>query len=686
MSTSLLLVISLACAITWIGLAGYALSLGRQHSATRPLLWLSVISAAWTFSLVKPETLPTPLWLALSHAAEAARLLAWWVLVQATAGYRLIHGQQGLVGLRRFQWLLLACLVLILYSGASHLAGLPALRLSVTAMAFVIASLLPLVAMEQLFRNMDQEQRWAIKFFVLALVASTAMDVITHLHTLLYARVDLQLWLARAPVGLVTALLMGAGLRRLLRLPAMVSLSHQLVFYTGTLVTTSLALFLLAAGAWYIRRWGGAWSTVFLALFISAGLAVLASALLSGRFRAWLQVFLSRHFLPYRYDHRMEWLRLSETLARAAEQNSLPITVVQALANIVDSPAGLLFLVRDKQLLCQADWNLPAPQQPLPLDDTTRARMHEQQWILDRDRDDAADIPDWMSRIDRSWLAVPLLDDHGPVAVVVLAHPRARRRLNWEDYDLLRVAARQAGAVMALQLAGDALGQARQFAALHQSTAFLAHDIKTMIAQLSLLARNAERHRDNPAFVDDMIETVQHSVEKMEDILAQLRQPSGGVCATECSAIALLPLLQDTVRRLSRFQPSPTLETDDDPGCVQARHEDLVTVLNHLVRNAQQACDDSGSVHIRAFRDNGDIVIEVQDSGRGMSPAFIRDNLFTPFHSTRGVSGMGIGVFQSRSLIEAMGGSLSVDSREGVGSCFTIRLPAAEPANRDEPL
>lgn len=671
------------CSAAWLALGAYALYLRQHHFVTRSVVWLAAANAIWTLSLVKPQTLDINVWLALSQSAEALRTLAWWTLVQSIAGFRLLNKDVGVRGLRAVRLVLFATLAVILYAGWSPWLDLPTPALTITSSALIVAALIPLVAMEQLYRNMDVEQRWAVKFILLAVVVSTGVDLVTHLHTLLYHRIDPELWLARGPVSFVTAALMLVGLRRVLKLPAVISLSHQLVFYTGTLLALGVALLLVAGGSWYIRQWGGEWSHVIQAVFLAAMLATLAVVLLSGRFRARLQVFLSRHFLPYRYDHRMEWLRLSESLTQAAGNNDLPNTVIRALARIVESPAGLLFMIRRDTLHCVASWNMTPPSEPPRLSGVDMTRLKGRHWILNCQADSPQTLPAWLTAMPRAWLAIPLFDSQGPMAMVVLGSPLAPRHLNWEDYDLLKVAAQHAGSVVALQRASEALGQAQQFAALHQSTAFLAHDIKTMVAQLSLLSRNAERHRDNPEFIDDMIATVRHSVEKMENILAQLRQPREQPDDNE-GPVDVAPLAHQVVSRLSRFQPAPTLDVQGDTAHVQGYGEDLATVLNHLIRNAQQACDVDGRVHVCVHSLGDRLEIRVEDSGRGMSEDFIRDRLFTPFHSTKGLSGMGIGVFQSRSLVEAMGGSLQVSSREGQGSCFTISLPLDESRNREQ--
>lgn len=668
MSDQFLHAVLSVCALLWLAPVWRVLGAGQTSRSLRyaiPVLALSHM--LWLLSLARPDSLSGPQWLAFSHGGEALRQLTIWWLLRSLA-------QQTAAGtaMRLVRNLFAVSLLAILYSGTAPLLGLPTLRPLIPLTALTLSALLPLVLAEQIYRSADSEQRWAIKFVVLAVIVSASMDLLSHGYALLHQRIHAELWLARGPVSMVSAVLLWAGLRRLLRMPSTVSLSHEMVFYTGTLTIAALFLLFAAGGAWYIRDWGGRWSTVLAAMFLVAVTATLASLMLSGRFRARLRVFLSRHFLPYRYDHRMEWLRLSDTLARGAAERALPQAVITALADIVDSPAGLLLLRREKQLECIASRNMPAPESPISISAEELALL-DSHWIINRDDPDMR--PEhWLAALPRAWLAIPLNEADRCIAVVVLADPRARHVLNWEDYDLLKVAARHAGAVIAQQQASTALSRAEQFAALHQSTAFLAHDMKTMVAQLSLLTRNAERHRDNPAFIDDMLETVRHSVSKMENILNQLRQQQiESPHAME--KVDIHAMLNDIVDRLSRFSPAPTLKACPDPLVVTAHADALESVFSHLIRNAQEACIESGEVIVETALEEGCAVIRIEDNGAGMSPEFVRDHLFAPFYSTKGVGGMGIGAFQSRASIETMGGRLDVSSRVGIGSCFTIRLP-----------
>jgi len=311
--------------------------------------------------------------------------------------------------------------------------------------------------------------------------------------------------------------------------------------------------------------------------------------------------------------------------------------------------------------------------------------FEDRQFILDLDdlrRDMVAGIPDeahpaWLMDEQAAWAMVPLLHYERLVGLVVLARPPAARRLDWEDFDLLRVVGRQLASYLAEQGSQDALGESQRFDEFNRRIAFVMHDIKNLASQLALLARNAEKHADNPAFRADMLLTLRNSAEKLQALLARLgRYGAHGGEAPEPVA------LDDMLARIAaRYAAQHQVVVVERVPCeVLADREALEQALVHLVQNAIEASREASSDAIPVFLDlrveEPHAIVEIIDSGPGMSPEFIRTRLFRPFHSSK-PGGFGIGAFEARELIRAMGGRLDVESREGLGTRFRILLPLA---------
>jgi len=268
---------------------------------------------------------------------------------------------------------------------------------------------------------------------------------------------------------------------------------------------------------------------------------------------------------------------------------------------------------------------------------------------------------------------VPLLHYERLVGVVVLARPPVARRLDWEDFDLLRVVGRQLASYVAEQGSQDALGEAQRFDEFNRRIAFVMHDIKNLASQLALLARNAEKHADNPAFRADMLLTLRNSAEKLQALLARLGRYGGH------GSEALQPVVFDeTLAKLAaRYSGQHEIIVVNQVPCeVLADPEALDQALVHLVQNAIEASGDGMPVFLDLRVEDAHAILEIVDSGTGMSPEFIRTRLFKPFHSSK-PGGFGIGAFEARELIRAMGGRIDVESREDLGTRFRILLPLA---------
>ena len=219
--------------------------------------------------------------------------------------------------------------------------------------------------------------------------------------------------------------------------------------------------------------------------------------------------------------------------------------------------------------------------------------------------------------------------------------------------------------------ASNQLIVARQFESFNRTTTFIIHDLKNLIAQLSLLLANAEKHKHNPEFQADMLDTVENAVVRMNKVLTQLRR--GGDDA-RIQSVALAEILNEAAASKKAFKLRPQLELPPDGLRVQAERERLTRAIGHLLQNALEATPTTGQVTLRAHEESGQAIIEIIDTGSGMDEAFIRTRLFQPFDSTKG-AGMGIGAYECRETLRALGGSIEVDSTPGSGTRFRLTLP-----------
>ena len=261
-----------------------------------------------------------------------------------------------------------------------------------------------------------------------------------------------------------------------------------------------------------------------------------------------------------------------------------------------------------------------------------------------------------------------------PGFIILNKSPAIQDYFNWEDSDLLKTAGRQAASHLAQHEAAQALAGARRFEEVNRLSAFIVHDIKNMVGQLSMVVSNAAKHKNNPMFIDDAISTVENSVNKMNKLLARLK----GESEEGVAAFSLCELLEETVRNCSKAGtlPIPVLNCQVQLVNITADRDRMAANLAHLIQNAQDATEEDDRITVRLRRQGSNAIIEVEDTGCGMDETFIRERLFQPFESTKGT--MGIGVFQVREYIHKLGGELDVESQQGKGSLFRLTIPLDE--------
>ncbi|HXP73582.1 MAG TPA: XrtA/PEP-CTERM system histidine kinase PrsK, partial [Stellaceae bacterium] len=418
-----------------------------------------------------------------------------------------------------------------------------------------------------------------------------------------------------------------------------------------------------------------------------AAIMLLLVPLSSGSVRAYLRILVEKNFFQLKYDYRTEWLRFIKTISPSDLNESLETRVIEAIGNIVESPDGDLWLQREQgQYRLAGSWNASRWEgggQDAVLDAASplASFLVRTQWIVNVDEFAAApsryqgleQLPKWLLANGRAWLVLPLLHRDSLLGFVVLGKPRVPRELIWEDFDLIKTVTRQAASYLAEQAAYEALTEARQFELFNKRFAFVVHDIKNLVSQLSLILSNSVRHRGNLEFQNDLLETIGGSVEKMKRMLRQLQaEPEHGSAAR---AVALAPLLRKVVATQNEVGFKVSLDLRVDEIAVATDEDRLKAVVEHLVQNAVEAVGRRGRVQVRLAGEGGMAVVEIEDDGPGMEPEFVREQLFRPFATTKS-QGFGIGVYESRDFAQALGGGLDVSSEPGKGTIMRMRLPA----------
>jgi len=545
----------------------------------------------------------------------------------------------------------------------------------------VTFSALVLILTEQIYRNAPFDTGSGLKYFCVGLAGLYTYDLVIFSLTIVNQEMNVDQWAGRGFVNAFFAVPLAFAARRSFRLSLDRYMPRQFLFYSFAVIGIGTFIIFTLIGDYYIRNYGGGLGGVFRIILFSLAATFVAVLLVSRTVRARVRVFLMKSFFQYKYDYRKEWLRFIGTLSEA-ELDNVSATAVRAVAQIVNSPGGVVWVREEdgKNYLPVGGWQSKMPVMATVDNQSSLVRfLRQRQWVIDLNevrshpaRYEGLQLEDWVGQHEEWWLIVPLFLQQVLFGFVVLEKPGIVPTLNFEDHDLLRTVGRHVATHINQAEADRRLAESSQFGTYNRLTAFLMHDLNNLIAQQSLVVKNAEKHRHNPEFVDDAIGTIANSVARMRRLMAQL---SGASAQTSSQDVDLNAIVEKAKRRCEPRLPRPQSETAGNAVAVNADPDRLATVVEHLIRNAQDATEDDGGIVVSVASNGAVATISIADEGCGMTPQFIRERLFRPFDSTKGSQSMGIGAYQAREYVRQLGGQIEVVSTPGAGTRFDIRLP-----------
>ena len=649
---------------------------GRLHGVILPLV--AAGSAGWgffhalagragdfsLFSIFLAEIVFSSLW-----------LLFILMLVQGSSASRAFL-------IARYSTVLLVGAILLTGIGYGVTAGAVSVHLtSILKIGSVLLALFGLVGTEQIYRNARRSQQSALKFLCLGLAAIFAYNLFLYTSALISGQINPVFWAARGYVVAMSALLIAVATHRSPKWTRGIFVSRRAAFYMVALVGAAMYLAAIWIGGYYLRKFDGDWGPAVQLILSCTALLLFFILALSDRTRAKVRVFLSKNFLDSKYDYRQEWLRLIETLTDTEDELPLSKRAIKALAEITDSNSGLLWVRDGKDLgyKCVSSWNRPPVNSLLPATHPLISFLKRSGWIVDFS--DYDQNPEQYSSLEigpdirealQEGIVVPLFHERGLFGLIILTRPNTRFALDFEDHDLLKTAGQQVASYLANAEATEKLAESRQFEAFNKLTSYITHDLKNAMAQQSLVVENAEKHKRNPEFVDDAIETIKGSLKRMRRVISHLQQ--GGV-DRQPQRLDMGRLLQKAVSQCADRKPEPGLSLLESDITVRADKDRMLMAVCHMIRNAQDATEGSGNITVGCSQSNGYCHVRIVDSGEGMDTTFVRDRLFRPFDSTRGSQGMGIGAYQARETLRAAGGDVEVESIQGEGTTFILTLP-----------
>ena len=693
-------VIACAAAVLSLGIAAAVLARERKSTASRLLaaamacLGLESLMVGFGLFALEPEAMLAWQRRRFVPLAVAPALWITFGLVYARGEYRHFLRQWRLLLWTAFALPLGVALGLngnlLTVAEPKPLTGFWVLPLapagSAVMVLYVLGLLVALVNFERTMRAAIGVMRWRIKFMILGLGVLLALRLYSATHAILYSALDLSLEGLNAGGAIVACGLVTVSLLRSRLLG--VDLYPSGRFLRGSLVVLVAGAYFLCVGvlAKLVVYFGGAAGFPFKAFLLFLAFVLLALLLFSDRARQWLRRFMSRHLHVQQYDYRGVWRTFTQRTALARTQQDFCRSLAEMVSETLQALSVTVWVVDDtgEQLLFGGSTNLSS--------DGARGRQPgeaEARAVIAEIGNHTAAIE--LQPADEGWrrilremnpgqfqvvkeqACIPLRSSSALHGIMLLGDRVNALPYSTEEHELLSVMAEQAAAYLhGLQLS-ESLARARQMEAFQAMSTFFVHDLKNTTATLSLMLQNLPKHFEDPAFRKDALRSIGTSVDKMNTLIRRLTLLRGRLelhlesCDLSALAAAALDDMQGKLTCTVERELTPDLVTRLDPQQVQR-------VVTNLLLNARDAVDAAGTVGLRTYRHDGWAVLAVSDNGVGMDREFVRRSLFRPFQSTK-KDGMGIGLFQTKTILEAHKGKIEVETESGRGTTFRVRLP-----------
>jgi putative PEP-CTERM system histidine kinase len=537
----------------------------------------------------------------------------------------------------------------------------------------LIFATLTLINLEGILKSSSGGIKWRIKHMLIGAGGIMASIIYYYSHAILYRSIDTSLSPVRSTVVIISSLLIIVSMSRQTFPKEGFFVSRRIFYKSFALLAAGLYLLglgIMGAGMKYFGKEFGKYLSI---VIIFTGVIALITLLFSETLRRRVKVFIDKNFYRDKYDYRTQWLQFTQRISSAKSSEELLSAILERFATTIGSTTKSLWLYNSSSNTFFQTQPDALHSVKLKGNSSLITYFKENGWIFnsrDGDYKILEENKEFFEKTDAS-LVVPLMTNGSVIGFIVLGKSLSNDIYNYEDYDFLKTLARQATSAIMNARLSEELAEAREMEAVGKISSFVLHDLKNLVSTLSLSVENAFDNINNPHFQKDMLKTLSNTVDKMKGMIKKLSDmPKKG--ELNLQAVNLVPLIKETVKSFLYGKINVEVEYPEQL-ISRIDAEEIKRVMVNLILNAVEATN-SGNVNVKISTEDGMARIIVSDNGRGMPKEYIEKHLFKPFHTTK-KNGMGIGLYQCKSIVEAHGGNIKVKSKQDSGTEFTVYLP-----------
>ncbi|HEY3760376.1 MAG TPA: XrtA/PEP-CTERM system histidine kinase PrsK [Verrucomicrobiae bacterium] len=553
-------------------------------------------------------------------------------------------------------------------------------------LVFLAGAIVVLMNLERTFRAAVGTMRWRIKFIIIGLGVLFGVRCYAASQVLLFHAMDLSVQAVNAVALLAASGLIFRSLWRANHFDVDIYPSHSILQNSLTVVLAGVYLLVIGIFANVVASLGGDDAFTIKAFFVLVAIVLLTVLLLSDRIRLQTGRFVSRHFQRPQYDYRAVWRKFTGSTAACVGQRELCQATMKLATDVFHALSVTVWLADEKNEelnFATSTFLSEAQAREMRLEKETVSKIFEaleklpEPVNLDLSRQPWAVAlrgihPETFSEGGHR-ICVPLSVSGELLGLMILGDRIGGIPFSGQDFDLLKCVGDEIAASLLAARLSQKLLQAKELEAFQTMSAFFVHDLKNAASTLNLMLQNLPAHLDDPAFREDALRGVSKTcghINRLVERLSLLRnelkiRPVEGDLNQWISKTLADFENNSGVNLVKEFKPLPKVPFDP---------EQLFKVLTNLALNAREASPRDAEIRVGTQQVNGWAILSVSDHGCGMKPEFLNRSLFRPFQTTK-KNGLGIGMFQSKMIVEAHRGKIEVQSEPGKGTTFKIFLP-----------